>query len=142
MHAKETHGVLVNFVQLPDELASRPFLQEYYGTVEWSVRAYYSGTVGWFDGNPTNLFPLTPTQEAERIANLAVGSEELATQMDMALKDADYQWALQLADRVARLNGYNDRAKIVKRSALLALAEEQVNATARNYYISVAKELG
>lgn len=137
-----TPDELVNFVQLPDELASRPFLQEYYGTVEWSVRAYYSGTVGWFDGNPTNLFPLTPIQEAERVANLAGGSEELATQMDMALKDADYQWALQLADRVARLNGYNDRAKIVKRSALLALAEEQVNATARNYYISVAKELG
>ena len=106
-----------------------------------SVRAYYSGTVGWFDGNPTNLFPLTPIQEAERIANLAGGPEALATQMDVALEDADYQWALQLADRVALLNGFHGRAKMVKRSALLALAEEQLNATARNYYISVAKEL-
>ena len=136
-----TPDELVDYVQLPNELADRPFLQEYYGTVAWAVRAYFAGTVGWFDGNPTNLFPLAPSEEAQRIAKLAGGPEALAAQMEMAANDADFQWALELADRVARLNGYRDRAIRVKKNALLALAEDQMNATARNYYISVGKEL-
>ena len=35
-------------VRLPDHLASRPYLTEYYGTVEWSVKAVYHGYLGWF----------------------------------------------------------------------------------------------
>ncbi|MEC7490330.1 MAG: alkyl/aryl-sulfatase [Pseudomonadota bacterium] len=136
-----TPDELVDYVQLPKELADRPFLQEYYGTVAWAVRAYFSGTVGWFDGNPTNLFPLGPSEEALRIAKLVGGPEALAAQMEMAANDGDFQWALQLADRVTRLDGYRDRAIKVKKNALLALAEDQMNATARNYFISVAKEL-
>ncbi|NKB20292.1 MAG: MBL fold metallo-hydrolase [Alphaproteobacteria bacterium] len=137
-----TPDELVDYVRLPKELADRPFLQEYYGTVEWAVRAYFSGTVGWFDGNPTNLFPLAPNDEARRIADLAGGPESLASTMEKAVNDGEHQWALELADRVALLDGYKDRATKAKKTTLLALAENQVNANARNYYISVAKELG
>ena len=136
-----TPDELVDYVQLPKELANRPYLQEYYGTVAWAVRAYFAGTVGWFDGNPTNLFPLSPDEEARRIADLAGGPDALAAHMETAANDSNHQWALQLADRVARLKGYSDRAINVKRNALRALAEDQMNATARNYFISVAKEL-
>ena len=132
---------LVDFVHLPEDLSDKPYLQEYYGTVRWAVRAYFSGTVGWFDGNPTNLDPLSPADEAKRMAELAGGSEALAIRMDEALDNGDHQWALQLADRVARLDGFSNSAKKTKRKALLALAEQQINATARNYYISCAKEL-
>ncbi|CAN0595475.1 unnamed protein product, partial [Laminaria digitata] len=66
-----TPDELVQYVQLSDELASRPYLQEYYGNVEWAVRANFTGYLGWFDGNPTNLFPLPLDEEAERMAKLA-----------------------------------------------------------------------
>lgn len=137
-----TPDELVEYVRLPEELAGRPYLQEYYGAVAWAVRAYFAGTVGWFDGNPTKLFPLPPDEEAGRLAALAGSPEALAERMETAVVDGDYQWALELADRVARLSGFGDRAREAKKTAMLALAEEQVNATARNYYISVAKELG
>ena len=47
-------------VVLPETYRSLPYLQEYYGTVQWSVRAIYQGYVGWFDGNPSNLNRTAP----------------------------------------------------------------------------------
>ena len=55
-----TPDELVSYVKLPDNLAGKFYLQEFLGTVVWSVRAYFAGNLGWFDGNPTSLFPLAP----------------------------------------------------------------------------------
>ncbi len=68
---------------LPDDLAAKPHLQEFYGTIPWSVRSIFAGMLGWFDGNPTNLFPLAPPERAQRIgpagASRADGSQVRAT---------------------------------------------------------------
>ena len=37
-------------VILPKHLEKHPFLQEFYGTVEWSVRAIFEHYMGWFSG--------------------------------------------------------------------------------------------
>ena len=50
-----TPDQLVETVKLPAPLAEKPYLQEYYGTVAWSVRSIFTGYLGWFDGNATNL---------------------------------------------------------------------------------------
>jgi alkyl sulfatase BDS1-like metallo-beta-lactamase superfamily hydrolase len=59
MRQGERPDELVQHVRLPPALAESPYLQEFYGTVEWSVRAIYAEFAGWFDGNPSKLFPLT-----------------------------------------------------------------------------------
>ncbi|MEM7345798.1 MAG: alkyl sulfatase dimerization domain-containing protein [Chloroflexota bacterium] len=136
-----TPDELVLEVQLPPHLADKPYLQEFYGTVEWSVRSIFTGYLGWFDGNPTNLFKLSPRDEAERVAKLAGGTEALFTQLQAAVADEDYQWALQLADHLMALDFQDDAVRQLRIEAMTALADEQINATARNYYLSVAQEL-
>jgi alkyl sulfatase BDS1-like metallo-beta-lactamase superfamily hydrolase len=42
---------LVQHVVLPPLLADNPYLEEFYGSVAWSVRAIYADRAGWFDGN-------------------------------------------------------------------------------------------
>ena len=37
-------------VLLPPYLANHPFLQEFYGTVEWSIKAVFANYMGWFSG--------------------------------------------------------------------------------------------
>lgn len=39
---------IAEVVRLPPHLADHPYLVEYYGTVEWSVKAVYHGYMGWF----------------------------------------------------------------------------------------------
>ena len=63
-------------VQLPPTLKDNPYLQSFYGTPEWSSRAVFDGYIGWFGGNPEELFPLTPTARGKRILK-AFGAEKV-----------------------------------------------------------------
>ncbi|MGN5475990.1 alkyl sulfatase dimerization domain-containing protein [Cupriavidus basilensis] len=45
-------------VKLPPSLASQWDLRDYYGTVNHNAKAVYQRYLGWYDGNPANLYPL------------------------------------------------------------------------------------
>ncbi len=139
MNAGLTQDELVGYVNLPEHLESLPYLQEFYGTVEWAVRAYFTGTLGWFDGDAATLFPLPPKEEAARWADLLGGVDVLAQAAQDALAKGDAQWALELSGRVLRLAPDHPahRTRVV---AMRALAEQQMNACARNYYLLSAKQ--
>ena len=47
---------LVQHVKLPSLLAENPYLQEFYGGVEWTVRGIYADRVGWFEETPPTCF--------------------------------------------------------------------------------------
>ncbi|MGB7329109.1 MAG: alkyl/aryl-sulfatase [Rubripirellula sp.] len=136
-----TPDELVEYVQLPDDLASKDYLQPFYGHPEWGVRSVFNGYLGWFDGNPSNLFRLSPKAEALRVAKLAGGVGNLMKSAHDALAANDNQWAAQLADHLLAINPDDKNAKQVKANALTNLASNMVNATARNYYLTVAREL-
>jgi len=83
-------------IQLPAHLRDAENLQEFYGSVPWGVRSIFFHFVGWFDGNPSQLYPLTPKAEAEQIVKLAGGTEKIKKQFDQAIKEKNYQWSMQL----------------------------------------------
>jgi uncharacterized sulfatase len=149
IHDKTVEGInkgmtpdeLVEYVQLPERLANSEYLQPFYGHPDWGVRQTFSNYLGWFDGNASNLFPLPPKEEAERVAKLAGGKEMLLQSARDALAEDDNQWAAQLADHLLAINADDNDAKQIKADALTKLAGNMVNATARNYYLTVAREL-
>jgi uncharacterized sulfatase len=137
-----TPDEIVEVVKLPPELSAKPYLREFYGTVPWAVRSIYCGHLGWFNGNPSNLFPLSPAEEAKRLAFLAGGEEKLISNLRRAIEHEDWQWACQLADHIMVLDGKGaHEARELKVRALRAGAKAQINAPARNYYLSCAQEL-
>lgn len=136
-----TPDQLVEAVKLPDELSRAPFLQQFYGTVAWSVRSIYAGTMGWFNGNPTELFPLSASERARRTIDMVGGKVELLALARSALEKGDVQWALELADHLLALDANLREARLLKATALERLARDQTSANARNYYLSVARQL-
>ncbi len=140
MNAGLTPEEIVEKVKLPAHLANQPYLQEYYGTVEWSVKAIFNGYLGWFGGNATDLFPLPPKDRAERFAALAGGEENLLRHAEEAAAQGDDQWALELADQLLRLDPAMDRAVAIRAASLKRLGEKQIAATARNYYLTQSLE--
>ena len=141
MRKGERPDELVAHVKLPPHLAESPYLQEYYGTVEWSVRAIYSDHLGWFDGNATHLFPMPETERAQKIVALAGGVPQTLSRGREALARGDFRWAAELADCILAVDGANVDAKRLKAQALTELGERQTSANARNYYLSVAQYL-
>ncbi len=132
---------LAHTVSLPSELAAKPYLKEFYGKVSWSVRAYFAGTLGWFDGNPTNLDKLSPKQIAERTIRLAGGVDKLLLSAQEAASSGDYQWALELADHLIAADEQSIAGQLLKVSALRAMAVKEINAAGRNYYLLSAYEI-
>ncbi|CAK8689077.1 unnamed protein product [Clavelina lepadiformis] len=157
---------VVERIKLPPILANHPYLQEFYGAVSWSVRAAYNTQVGWFDGNPVNLNPLSNKKRAEKQVEFASLNlcnpisiiEKLVTKardiLEMASKESDekgqivideLQWALELSStalEAASLSSpFRTFAKEVKIAALRALGNASKNSNARNYYLTSALEL-
>jgi alkyl sulfatase BDS1-like metallo-beta-lactamase superfamily hydrolase len=141
MKQGERGDELVRHVKLPPLLAENPFLQEFYGGVEWTVRGIYADRVGWFDGNATNLFPLPEKDRAARIVDLIGGRDRVLARGREALDARDFKWAAELADYVLANDSANAGAKRIKAQALIELGEQQINAIARNYYLSSAMYL-
>jgi uncharacterized sulfatase len=141
MKKGERPDELVAHVKLPPHLAESPYLQEYYGTVEWSVRAIYSDLLGWFDGNATRLFPLPEKERAQKMVALAGGAPKVLASARDALAKGEFQWVAELTDFVLAVDAANANAKRLKAQALTELGERQTSANARNYYLSVAQHL-
>ena len=141
MDAGLTIDELAHKVKLPEHLAEKPHLREYYGRVDYAVRAYFVGTMGWFDGNPTTLSPLAPNDEAKRMIRLAGGVSAVLTEITNAKKSGEYQWALQLVDRLINAGEMAIEARSLKAELLRAHAVDQINCPTRHYYIQCAKEL-
>lgn len=132
----------VDHVKLPDSLVNQPNLQEFYGSVSWGVRSIYFHYVGWFDGNPTNLYPLSSRQEAKNMIELAGGEKKIMKRIKKSIEDGNYQWGLQLVDYLLQTDYETAKNTETKIKLLKALAVQQKNAPARNYYLSYAYELG
>jgi alkyl sulfatase BDS1-like metallo-beta-lactamase superfamily hydrolase len=132
---------IVERVKLPAHLARQPYLHEYYGTVPWSVRAIFDGYLGWFGGNATDLFPLSPDERAKRFVDLAGSEQNLVEHANQAVAKKDYQWALELSDQLLRINPESEVVRKLKAEALRSLGSRQVAATARNYYLTQAQEV-
>ena len=119
----------------------RSHLREYYGRVAFAVRAYFVGTMGWFDGNPTSLNPLSPADEAGRMIRLAGGTGAMWREIDEARANGEHQWALQLLDRLIHAGEDVPRAQKAKAAVLINHAVDQINCPTRHYYLQCAKEL-
>jgi alkyl sulfatase BDS1-like metallo-beta-lactamase superfamily hydrolase len=132
---------LVERVKLPPALASNPYLQEFYGTVPWSVRAIYTDYIGWFDGNATNLFPLSMKDRAAAILDLAGGDAAVLTKARAAFEQKNFQLTAELADYVLAIHPDNRDATTLKAQALTELGERQISANGRNFYLSSAQYL-
>jgi len=87
-------------VTLPEELAAKPWLGEFYGKASWSARAFATGTLGWYDGNPTHLGTLSSKARATHMAELAGGADALKRAAETT---DDLQWRLELCDHLLAL---------------------------------------
>lgn len=136
-----TPDELVGLVRLPPHLAEHPYLQEHYGSVEWSVRSIFSGYLGWFDGDAATLSPAPPDERARDMAEIAGGVDGLVASARTALEASRFAWAAELAGHALRLEPEGREAARVKAAALRALGFRSVSANGRHYYLTQALEI-
>jgi alkyl sulfatase BDS1-like metallo-beta-lactamase superfamily hydrolase len=131
-----TPGEMKDVIALPPHLASRPYLQETYGRLDWNIfhiARYYRG---YYTGKVRDLFPQSDVSKAQMAAELAGGIEALAAKAQSALYAGKFEWALEMSDNVLLLEPGNSGAFDTKAAAMLALAANTMNSQARNMLLS------
>jgi len=84
---------------------------------------------------------ISPTDEAEKFIHLAGGPEKVELEIQKARSTSDFQWALQLVDRLISLGHNVKKSNKIKAEILREHAVNQINCPTRHYYIQCAKEL-
>ena len=109
---------ILHEVELPEELASSRYLQPLYGCTSFAVRDLLRRYMGWYDGNPSMVFPSTRAEIALEVVQLAGGTASILARADeLAAGDgADQQRALHLVDFVIDAAG-DDVADAHRRKA-------------------------
>ena len=147
---------------LPDSLYINAGVQMEYGRVTPPTREVYLPPTRSFGGDQLLLTVAgvrlqllhTPGETADAISvwlpdkrvlmtgdDLIGGPDQVLARGREALAAREFTWAAELADYVLANDGANNAAKRIKAQALIELGERQINAIARNYYLSSAMYL-
>jgi alkyl sulfatase BDS1-like metallo-beta-lactamase superfamily hydrolase len=132
---------IIELIELPQEIADSPFLNEFYGTIRWSVKSIFSGYLGWFNGNIAELDPLSRKEEATRLSDMVGGVENIYLQLEAAIEKNDMQWALQLSDHLIALDYKINDVNNLRSKAAEYIGQRSSNPNKRNYLLSSALEL-
>jgi alkyl sulfatase BDS1-like metallo-beta-lactamase superfamily hydrolase len=71
---------------------------EAYGWVSWSVRGIYEGYIGWFDGDPVNMYVQSPQSIYPDLVRLGGGSSKIVGLAEQHLEQGDAVKALLLIE--------------------------------------------
>jgi alkyl sulfatase BDS1-like metallo-beta-lactamase superfamily hydrolase len=128
-------------IQLPPALENAWSTHGYYGSVSHNVKAVYQRYMGWYDGNPANLWAHTPAEAGKRYLEFMGGADAVVEKARSSFDDGDYRWVAEVVNHVIQVHPDHAGA-----TALLADAYEQLgygseNGTWRSEYLAATYEL-
>ena len=137
MHPEE----IIENIDLPEAVSSSPYLQEFYGTVRWSVKSIFNGYLGWFSGNIAELDPTSTFKRAKFISQMVGGPDALFAELEKAIIDKEMQWALELSDLLLAIDHRISEVTRYRAKAALYIGTMASNPNKRNYFLSEAQRL-
>ncbi|HPY63735.1 MAG TPA: alkyl sulfatase dimerization domain-containing protein [Bacillota bacterium] len=138
-----TSDEISNMIELPKELAKNWYTRQYYGTVAHNSKAVYQKYMGWYDANPVNLNPLTPSESAKKwVEYMNLGSlDDVLRQAKLDFDAGQYQWVAEVTNTIVFADPNHQAARLLCADALEQLGYQAESGTWRNAYLSGAKEL-
>ena len=133
--------------EIADMIGEPEFMREdfstrgYYGTVNHNAKATYQRYFGWWDGNPANLNPHPPEDEAKRFVELAGGGDAMLANASKAYDKGDYRWVATLMNHLVFAEPKNQKARAFLAGAYEQLGFQSESSIWRNYYLAAAMEL-
>lgn len=128
-------------LKLPEELDKQWYMRGYYGTLNHNVKAIYQRYMGWYDGNPANLYPLPPQEVGKKYVEAFGGAEAAITKAQKAYNKGEYRWVAEMMKHVVFANPNNQKAKNLQADALEQLAYQSESGPWRSVFLMAAYEL-
>lgn len=127
---------IIDKVKIPGDLTGKPWLQPLYGHPTFVIHGVYRRYSGWYNGNPSELFPAKSDEIAAEVVKLA--RVDKLIQEAKTLKEAGkIQLSLNVIDFVIRGsqdNRVRKEALMLKSELLKARAQVEPSYIARNIF--------
>lgn len=136
-----TSDEISNMIELPEKLEKVWYTRQYYGTVAHNSKAVYQKYMGWYDANPVNLDPLTPTDSAKKYVEYLGDTNKVLELAKADFDKGEYKWVAEITNVLVYADPTNTDARYLCADALEQLGYEAESGTWRNCYLSAAKEL-
>lgn len=136
-----TSDEISNMIELPDELAKVWYTRQYYGTVAHNSKAVYQKYMGWYDANPVNLNPLTPTDSAKKWVEYLGDVDKVLQMAKEDYEAGEYQWVAEVTNTIVFADPENQDARLLCADALEQLGYQAESGPWRNAYLTAAEEL-
>lgn len=128
-------------MKLPESLSKNWYNRGYYGSVNHDSKAVYQYYLGFYSGNPADLFQLPPRDAAIRNIKYMGGPKAVIAKAREDFKIGEYRWVAQVMNQVVFADSSNQEAKNLEADALEQLGYQTENATWRNNFLMGAYEL-
>ncbi len=136
-----TSDEISNMIELPPALAANWFTRQYYGTVAHDSKAVYQKYMGWYDANPVNLNPLTPSDSAKKWVEYLGNTDDVIKKAREDFEKGEYQWVAEITNVLVYADPANKEARYLCADALEQMGYQAESGTWRNAYLSAAEEL-
>lgn len=138
-------GVTINQVQnvyeVPKSLQRQWAARSYHGAVKNNVRGIINRFLGFWDGNPANLDPLSPADIAPLYVEMMGGADPILAK-GRKLNDAGrYRESGEILSRLVFAQPTNQEARNLLADAFEQLGYQSESTSFRNSYLQLAAEL-
>ena len=128
-------------LEMPNSIASSFANRGYYGTLSHNSKSQYQLYFGYFDGNPANLNPLPPTEEAKKFVDYVGGAQSLLDKAQADYDAGEFRYAATALNHLVFAQPENMDARNLLAQVYRQLAYQAESGSWRNFYLTGAQEL-
>jgi len=138
-------GVTINEIhnvyEVPKSLRDQWAARSYHGDVQNNVRGVVNRFLGHFDGNPTNLIPLSPKDSAPLYVEMMGGSAKIIAKGEELIAQGKYLLATEILNKLVYAEPQNQAARRLLADAFEQLGYRAESTSVRNTFLQGAFEL-
>jgi len=138
-------GVTINQVhnvyRVPASLQQQWAVRSYHGSVEHNSRAVINRYLGYWDGNPTTLIPLSPEDSAPLYVEMMGGADKIIAKGRELYEQGKYRHAQEILNKLVYAEPDNQAAKDLLADVFEQIGYQQESTSVRHSFLAAALEL-
>jgi len=130
-----------NVYEVPESLQQQWAARSYHGSVQHNSRAVINRYLGYWDGNPATLIPLSPEASAPLYVEMMGGAEPILAKGKTLYDDGKYRLAQEILNKLVYAEPANQNAKDLLADVFEQIGYQQESPSVRNSFLAAAYEL-
>jgi alkyl sulfatase BDS1-like metallo-beta-lactamase superfamily hydrolase len=130
-----------NAYEVPESLQQQWAARSYHGSVEHNSRAVINRYLGYWDGNPATLIPLSPEDSAPLYVEMMGGAEPILAKGKALYDEGKYRLAQEILNKLVYAEPQNQKAKDLLADVFEQIGYQQESPSVRNSFLAAAYEL-